>query len=584
MHFNVRSIVKNKHILEKLLHELDNFPDIIVISETRLNNHNINHASIQSYNLVFSNSSTNVGGVAIYVLSNLNYFRRHDLEFQSADSENVFIELNLNAHKKIIIGVICRHPSTSFCEFQDLLMQTIKKMIYEKQEYFLCGDFNEDLLKHESTKNIGKYLNALYSEGCNNVINKPTRIEKSTATLLDHMYTNLTNSITNRGILTFEISDHLPTFCTLAKKLYYTCDETMIRDLKKLNRDNFLDDINKLTLKTDSLISCDKDYCLDETMSQFLDGFSDIVNQHAPLRPQTIKEFKLSTKPWHSKGILKSIQTKNALFTKCFKKNDPVLIEKYKKYSNKLTTIKRIAKQNYYAKMIQSNKNDLSKQWKLINQILERNNKQKATVAKLINEKNEALINNVEICNELNSYFTEIGPRMASIIPDTKAMNTISSSLNSFFCEPCTESEVFEEIMHLSEKKSAGIENIPIKFIKMSAEYISPVLTSIYNKCMQIGVFPSKLKIAKVTPIYKNGCTYTASNYRPISVLSPFSKTFEKLIYHRLNHYFSNRNILTSEQFDFRAKRSTSHVITDVTNKLQNFCDNRNFTCLILLD
>ena len=246
-------------------------------------------------------------------------------------------------------------------------MQTLKKMIDEKQEYFLCGDFNVDLLKHESIKNIGKYLNALYSEGCNNVINKPTRIEKSTATLLDHMYTNLTNSITNRGIQIFEISDHLPTFCTLAKKLYYTYDKTMIRDLKKFNRDNFLDDINKLALKTDSLISCDKDYCLDETMSQFLNGFSDIVNQHALLRPQTRKEFKLSSEPWLSKRILKSIQTKNALFTKCYKKNDPVLIEKYKKYSNKLTTIKRIAKQNYYAKMIQSNKNDLSKQWKLIN-------------------------------------------------------------------------------------------------------------------------------------------------------------------------------------------------------------------------
>ena len=101
---------------------------------------------------------------------------------------------------------------------------------------------------------------------------------------------------------------------------------------------------------------------------------------------------------------------------------------------------------------------------------------------------------------------------------------------------------------------------------------------------MQIGVFPSKLKIAKVTLIYMNECTYTASNYRSISVLSPFSKTFEKLIYHRLNHYFSNCNILTSEQFGFRDKISTSHVIIDVTNKLQNFCDNRNFTGLILLD
>ena len=73
-------------------------------------------------------------------------------------------------------------------------------------------------------------------------------------------------------------------------------------------------------------------------------------------------------------------------------------------------------------------------------------------------------------------------------------------------------------------------------------------------------------------------------NYRPISVLSPFSKIFEKIIYNRLNNYFSNHNILTNEQFGFRVKHSTSHVICDVINKLQNSCDNKKFTCLILLD
>ena len=83
----------------------------------------------------------------------------------------------------------------------------------------------------------------------------------------------------------------------------------------------------------------------------------------------------------------------------------------------------------------------------------------------------------IGIDNELNSYFTEIGPRMESKIPDTKAMNTISSSLNSFFCEPCTESEVFQEIMHLNEKKSAGNENIPTKFIKKYKKYSNKLTT-----------------------------------------------------------------------------------------------------------
>ena len=145
-------------------------------------------------------------------------------------------------------------------------MQTLNKIDLEKYDYFLC-----DILKHKSKKNIGNYLNALYSEGCNNVINKPTCIMESSATLLDHMYTNTTNSITNRGILTYEISDHLPTFCILAKKpLYCAPDNKMIRDLKKFNRDNFLDDISNLSLKTNALILGNKDYCSNKAMTQFL--------------------------------------------------------------------------------------------------------------------------------------------------------------------------------------------------------------------------------------------------------------------------------------------------------------------------
>ena len=179
-------------------------------------------------------------------------------------------------------------------------------------------------------------------------------------------------------------------------------------------------------------------------MTQFLEGFSKIVNQHAPLRPQTRKEIKLNAKPWLSNRILKSIQTKNALFKKCYKKNDPVLIENYKKYSNKLAFIKRIAKQNYYAHMIQLNQN-LSKKWRLINQILETSNKHKVSITKLINEKNESPTTNVEICNNLNSYFINIGPKMASKIPETETPKTISSSPNFFTVSLAQKMKSFEK-------------------------------------------------------------------------------------------------------------------------------------------
>ena len=86
-----------------------------------------------------------------------------------------------------------------------------------------------------------------------------------------------------------------------------------------------------------------------------------------------------------------------------------------------------------------------------------------------------------------------------------------------------------------------------------------------------------------MTPLYKSGPTHKTTNYRPISILLSFSNIFEKIIYNRLNNYFSTHNVLAKEQFGFRTKHSTNHVISDVTNKLQNLRDNNYSTCLILL-
>ena len=75
VHFNVRSILKNKHTIEELIYELDNQPDrpILAISETKLDDEKILRSHIPNYNCVSSNSSTNAGGVAFYVLNTLQY-------------------------------------------------------------------------------------------------------------------------------------------------------------------------------------------------------------------------------------------------------------------------------------------------------------------------------------------------------------------------------------------------------------------------------------------------------------------------------------------------------------------------------
>jgi hypothetical protein len=73
---------------------------------------------------------------------------------------------------------------------------------------------------------------------------------------------------------------------------------------------------------------------------------------------------------------------------------------------------------------------------------------------------------------------------------------------------------------------SAGADEIPDFIVKGCIEFIKKPLHFIFNESINQGVFPDLLKIAKIRPVYKKGNRQKISNYRPISVLSIFSKIF----------------------------------------------------------
>ena len=142
---------------------------------------------------------------------------------------------------------------------------------------------------------------------------------------------------------------------------------------------------------------------------------------------------------------------------------------------------------------------------------LAKKSKSKRSNKQTCHDNNVILTECKDICNELNDFFVKIGPTMATKITSSgtssekNLLNFISSSPVSFFFEPCTEFEVFRELVNLNEKKAIGIENIPIRFLKMTSEITSSLLSNLFNKCILRGSFPNRLKIAKVTPLYKSG-------------------------------------------------------------------------------
>ena len=150
--------------------------------------------------------------------------------------------------------------------------------------------------------------------------------------------------------------------------------------------------------------------------------------------------------------------------------------------------------------------------------------------------------NKDEISNILNDYSVNIGPNLNAKINNQSKSSTsiISCSVNSFFL-PIVSMEVYREILNLNSKKAEGPEGLPVQFYKDANECISVFLCELFNACVQIGFFPSALKLAKVIPIYKGEDHCSPNNYRPISLLSPISKIFEILISIRLNSFWKSK-------------------------------------------
>ena len=116
----------------------------------------------------------------------------------------------------------------------------------------------------------------------------------------------------------------------------------------------------------------------------------------------------------------------------------------------------------------------------------------------------------------------------------------------------------------------------------MHISLVHPLAMHICNISFRTGVFPSRMKIAKVIPMFKSGTKTDVTNYRPISLLPQFSKILEKLFLTRINSFLIANNILSSSQYGFRTKLSTSLAVMELIEEITNATDNKNMQLVYL--
>ena len=331
--------------------------------------------------------------------------------------------------------------------------------------------------------------------------------------------------LSRSGLFFTDISDHLPTFSIHFDTSFSASNETVfVRDVNQVNTTKFLSHLERI------------DWSQFATFDDPNNAYNSFFKQHStaydscfPLKKNKASNYRLR-KLWLSKGLLKSIRTKNKLYRQYLTNQSLHYEIRYKNYKNKLNHSLRIAKRIYYEKKIDASKSNAKATWRVLNEI-SKTKKKAFKINSIFKVDNQEITDPVDIANRFCRYFSSIRPNLAKEIHSSVSHRRFLSGhfCQSVFFDPVAPNELSEISNAFRLGKAAGHDRIPISIIKKSIQIIADPLAHIINLSISHGIVPDQMKIARVIPLFKAGDRSLFTNYRPISILPSFSKFLERL-------------------------------------------------------
>jgi len=429
-------------------------------------------------------------------------------------------------------------------------------------DIFFIGDFNIDVLKFDSNREILKYLDMLLSYNYLPYSVLPTRITDSTSTLIDHIYYrskfkqaayNIDKAI--NGVIVTDITDHLANCLVLPFCLPFKSspDRPLIRLFSQENKSKFSSECLSYDW-TNNVYNCSD---VNVAYDNFYIFLKNTFEKCFPLVKLSRKRSK--DKKWITQEIIKLSKIKSNLYKTWVNTHLLSDKDKYKVFVKSYNGVIKAAKSNYYRTTFDSKIHDIKTIWQNINKLHSFKpsvSTSTLTIPKLQFE-GKVITESDDIANCLNEYFCNAGKSLADRLPTTSSNIGFTSCLprpitNSFVCENITYLEIYNVITKLSIKNKAGPDYINAKFLSSFQSILIPPLCHIFNQSLELGLYPNALKVAKTIPIYKKGSHSSPSNYRPISLLSIFGKIFESIIASRLSDFLNKYKLLYDFQFGFR--------------------------------
>ena len=591
LHVNCRSFNANFDKLSTMVLQLKNNASVIAVTETWTSKLTESLFTLPGYKFVCNSRCDRTGGgVGLFIDQQLTFKVRTDLR-PSDNIECIFVEITQFNKANILIGAIYRPPNNDIRAFNAEFSLLLDKLdsVAKNKTIMLAGDYNLDLMMSDTNSYVGNFVSTLTAYSFVPTVTLPTRLTANNSSLLDNIFIKSFVGQASTAVIYSDISDHLPVLLKLSKKLN---TKELPAQVKKRQF------TEKNITKFISLLQSERWDNVTEAVTAnlvpglgyniFITRFLELFKICFPIRSCRTKNKNCPRTSWITKGLIKCCNKKSKLYKKSITNPTEETKTKYVTYRNKLSTILQKAKKTFYESELKSYNGNLKKTWGLLRELINKDNNS-VDACTIFNLNNTTVVRNPQdIADCFNEYFANVGAKLSGNIP-RHASNAYTQYLqgsypDSLMLTPCTPAEILNIIANLNDKDSAGSDEIPLSLLKKCAQPLTLILSMLVNNAFCTGHFPDELKIAKVCPIFKTGQPDVFSNYRPISLLSSFSKVFEKAIHLRLENYITSRNILVNNQYGFRTGHSTYMALLDLQDKITKNLENNLVTVGVFID
>ena len=590
MHLNIRSLSNKMSEIKNIIRE--HKPHIFGLSECEIRR-NINldeqKFKIPGYEILFPKSWSKHGfaRVVTYVKKGFQYEQVQEL--QDDLTQSIWLKGAFRNCKSIYFCHGYREHTSTLGSSLSQQRSQLENFLHQWEEaashnqsseinkVHICCEMNLDALGGrwlQPDYHLAS-LSKLVQSACNmgnftQLVTVPTRFQynrvrdKTASSCIDHIYSNTKYRCSDITVLPFGDSDHdILSYIRYSKVPPAPSKTTRRRSYKNFVEKDFLEDLENVDWS--EVYQC---VDVDVSTSVFTRKFLNVLNIHAPWK---VFQQRKRYAPWITDSTKQLMEARDKLkkeAEKCVHEGDSAgaadAWRRFQKARNTVNNRKKFEENRYKSEKIIKSLDTPADTWRAAKSFMSWENKSGSPSQLSVDG---ILVTKASlIAKKMNCFFLDkVNTIRKDIKPLTNTFDKCKEVMKDKTCKVtlkhATVGKVRQLLKNLKSSKSTSIDEIDSFSVKVAAEVIAQPLHHIITLSIMQSKFPTNWKFSKVIPLHKKESKLLMKNYRPVAILSPFSKILEKVAYEQLYNYFSLNKIFHPDLHGYRQHRSTQTAL-----------------------